>query len=334
MSSEQIRALGAASLDHDFVCVRLDGTPAYLGVDPSRHYALIVPVADGRFRGSYRTDSMVLKLGASCSVAFPDGDITSGWFHILLCESDDPKLSEVFLNIACSIARQLEDQQNLHHGLLDLLRRCVELFRINPAPDLESERVGLWGELFVILESAPQVNLLEYWHSSPEGVFDFACLDRRIEVKATTRAERIHLFSHAQLMPAPETDVMVASAMLQTDDEGLSLGELIERVRQLASTTDSLVKLERAIRHAGMHGEESGPRFNESLARANLNWYTVDCIPRFPMPEPTGVSHTHYQVDLTSIPSVGWVEALDWLSHWQARGSRMQENSKQGRSVS
>ena len=61
--------------------------------------------------------------------------------------------------------------------------------------------------------------------------FDFSINEnKRMEIKSTIKTSRTHHFKHDQLL-SELYDIRIVSVMLQKNDYGESLGELIEQIR-------------------------------------------------------------------------------------------------------
>jgi len=110
---------------------------------------------------------------------------------------------------------------------------------------------------------------------------------------------------------------MIASLLVRKEDSGLTLQELIVLARSSLLGGEHYFKLEQAVRQAGMEREdETGPAFDASEAEQSLAWYRATDAPHFRMPEPPGVSQTHYRVDLSIAPQVTHTELDGWLEKW------------------
>ncbi len=156
-----------------------------------------------------------------------------------------------------------------------------------------------------------------FWHSEVTRHFDFSCGRNRVEVKITTRQERMHHFSHRQIYAIEGEEIVVASIVAAEDDSGLSLRKLIDDRRRALLGTPDYLKLEKAVHQAGMESStETGPVIGAAEAEENLGWFRSVDIPHFRVPEPAGVTETRYRVDRSSAPRVTAVEFDEWLRLW------------------
>ena len=203
------------------------------------------------------------------------------------------------------------------HALTSFFRSMIRLFAVSPAKDLQAARHGLWGELFVMSRVRGFRFWAPFWHSEITRRFDFSCGRNRVEVKITARLERTHHFSHRQIYAVAGDEIIVASVVAPEDDSGLSLRQLIQDCRGALAGTPDYLKLERAVRRAGMDSlSDSGPAIDAAEAEASLAWFRSIDIPHFRVPEPAGVTETRYKVDLSTAPRVTAVEVEDWLRQW------------------
>jgi len=270
---------------------------------PERCIALLVPT-DRVASPGLKSNMVSLKLCVKCTITIEGTTIKSKYFDILQCESSDLVHIDTFVLLCQAFVSTLFEQSNTRDAIWQLFNSLLALFTLQPASDLSKERQGLWGELFVMRALGATKHLVQYWHKEVSRKFDFSYGSKRIEVKTTTGSNRIHAFSHQQLHSNSGNDIVIASMMLRPEEAGLSLRELIDDARsKLADDYENLKKLERAVKYAGMDAlEEIGPAYDEGEALANLSWFRAVDVPKFPLPEPAGVSGTRYNVDLSTAP--------------------------------
>ena len=159
-----------------------------------------------------------------------------------------------------------------------------------------------------------------FWHSEVDRLYDYSSRVGRVEVKTCIGGNRIHKFSHKQLYSTSQEPVHVVSILLQKEEEsaGLTLQQLIEECRAALRTSPYLVKLERAIRRAGMQEPtECGPIFNEQNAARSIQWFHARDIPHFSEPEPDNVSGTNYSANLGAAQPLSVTDILDLCTCWK-----------------
>ena len=303
---------------HAFTVAPVPGSQGILlGVDSTGHPVLFVQSDAGAVEPPLRTNKVSLHIGQSYSLAGMDDSPRIELLHALRCETSDSADVETFLLLAeAFLARQEAGGAN-RHALTSFFRSMVRLFAVTPAKDLQAERRGLWGELFMMSRVQGFRFWVPFWHSEATRRFDFSCGRNRVEVKITTRPERTHHFSHRQIYAIEGEEIIVASIVAAEDDSGLSLRQLIEDCRSALLGTSDYLKLEKAVRQAGMESStEAGPVIDAAEAEESLAWFRSMDIPHFRVPEPAGVTETRYKVDLSTAPRVTAIELDEWLRLW------------------
>jgi hypothetical protein len=287
----------------------------FIGLDNEDKPCVFISSQDSRHLPTIRTSHLKVEFSRKYKLALKDTEVREGSYHGILCMSDEQTDREIFVSIIDSMLKSspLLNTENINL----LFHSLVNLFSVKPTQDFVNERRGLWAELFFMTQNGGIAQWADSWHSEPTRVFDFSSKNRRIEIKCTIRPERIHEFSHSQLISLPNQETAIVSYLLQEEDQGKSLRALIEEVRSQLSGSLHLIKLEKAIRRVGMHEpEEEGPRFNESYANQHSAWFKSTEVPRFTTDEPPGVSGTHYKSDLTNATQLSDQEIKSWVSDW------------------
>ncbi len=288
-----------------------------LGIDTTEHPVLFVLAEAGAVEPPLRTDKVSLHIGQSYSLAGIDDSPKVELLHALRCETSDPADVETFLLLAEAFLARHEDSGANRQSLTSFFRSMVRLFAVTPAKDLQAERRGLWGELFMMSRVRGFQFWAPFWHSEVTRRFDFSLERNRVEVKITTRADRTHHFSHRQIYALEGEEIVIASLVASEDDSGLSLRQLIEDCRSALLGTPDYLKLEKAVRQAGMESStELGPVIGVAEAEESLAWFRSSDVPHFRVPEPPGVTDTRYRVDLSTAPKLTAVELDEWLSLW------------------
>ena len=288
-----------------------------LGLDTAGHPVLFVLAEAGAVEPPLRTDKVSLHIGQSYSLAGVDDSPRVELLHALRCETSDPADVETFLLLAEAFLARHEDGGANRQSLTSFFRSMVRLFAVTPAKDLQAERRGLWGELFMMSRVYGFPFWAPFWHSEVTRRFDFSCGRNRVEVKITTRPERTHHFSHRQIYAIEGEEIVVASILATEDDSGLSLRQLIEECREALLGSPDYLKLEKAVRRAGMDSStEPGPTIGAAEAEESLAWFRSRDVPHFLVPEPPGVTETRYRVDLSTAPRITTAELDEWLSLW------------------
>ena len=179
-----------------------------------------------------------------------------------------------------------------------LISDLVSLFRALTQPSKKSTQ-GLWGELFLIDQSS-DVNLAAMsWHTTPNDRYDFGHSHERVEVKTTT-GPRIHMFSHAQLIPVEGLRVTVASLVLSLSDDGATCADLVFRILpKLKSESGRRLFVDQVVRTLGDGWNKTGSlKYDLDHAKQGLRYFNVIDVPKILEPIPPNVHGVKYQSDL------------------------------------
>ena len=320
---------------HAFTVAPVPGNQGVLlGVDTMEHPVLFVLAEAGAVEPPLRTNKVSLHIGQSYSLAGVDDTPRFEVMHALRCETSNSADVETFILLVEAFLARQEPGGVTQKALTSFFRSMVRLFAVTRAKDLQAARRGLWGELFMMSRVRGFRFWAPLWHSEVTRRFDFSFGNNRIEVKITTRLERTHYFSHRQIYAIEGEEIVIASLVAAEDDSGLSLRQLIEDCRSALLGTPDHLKLEKAVRQAGMESpSETGPVINAAEAEESLAWFCSMDIPHFRVPEPAGVTETRYKVDLSTAPRVTARELDEWLRPWSLEFSRLELVGKYGVAV-
>lgn len=304
---------------HPFIVIQIpEREGLYIGVDSEDRAVVFIKAQEGQRVPSIRTEKLQVDFCAEYKL-YVNGiqDITST-FHSIHCLSNEPEDTRVFIDVIESIISDPSTSFTIR-SLSSIFYALVSLFETTPQQDTRKERQGLWGELFFMRHFGGYEKWISKWHSETGRLFDFTSEGKRIEIKSSTRSERIHDFSHRQLYPVGSEDIIIVSLLLREDDAGISLKSLIAEARTALRGNLHYIRLERAILNAGMTDQtQEGPKYNQAEALSAIAWYLVDNVPRFQNPEPTGVSGTHYRSDLSTVQKMSEEEVQKAIQEWSA----------------
>lgn len=288
----------------------------FLGIDSENRPSVFILVREQSTAPSIRTAQLKIEFSKKYKLSIKGTLKEERLFHAIHCLSKESPDVDAFMAIIDSMLNQPSFPTTVQ-AIRSLFNSLVNLFGIKISSDYINERKGLWAELFFMKENGGFKFWAPSWHSEPSRIFDFSMGNKRTEVKCTTNSERIHEFSHRQLISLPYERIAIVSLLLLEDDAGTSLKLLIGEAKDELLGTQDYVKLERAIRRAGMtSADEEGPRFNESFAIKNIAWFNSSEVPKFPIEEPQGVSGTHYKSDLSTAMHFSKEELRNWIEQW------------------
>ena len=245
---------------------RLEGLfrniPRPTGEDPGQSAFSVVPVADGRTyfvgkdvegrasllvttpagvprksRPPIRLGSLDAQFDLRCRVR--EVHDWEGRFTILRCRARDQDLTRYFLAICETLLRVLGSNPS-QHDVAIAVRRLAEILRRVARPSVRS-LTGLFGELFLLSGSSDVVSALSAWRPEHHARFDFSLGAVRLDVKATSRRQRVHTFSYEQCNPQPGVLAVVASLHAETTGSGASLYSLIRSIEDRVSPRADLI---------------------------------------------------------------------------------------------
>jgi hypothetical protein len=286
-----------------------------VGIDNRNRPCIFVKSNDNVSIPNVKTSNLKVEFSKKYKLLLDGKDVEENSYHSIQCQSEEKNDIITFMSIMDSF---IGSSPVINARIInDMFHSLSNLFGVIPSGDFITERKGLWAELFFMRNHGGISRWAHYWHSEPTRLFDFSNANKRIEVKCTTRPERIHEFNHSQLMSLPNQKILIASYVLQEDDQGVSLKSLIDEARESLADNQDIIKLEMSVRSAGMNeAEEEGPKFNEINAARNEAWFNSIEVPRFVTEEPPGVSGTHYKSDLTGAPRLTTENITDFISDW------------------
>ena len=289
----------------------------YVGADRLGRPCMFVRASERFTEPTLRTAYVSLQPCQEYRLSLADGSHRQDLFHALCCEASTRSDIETFLVLIEAFLAHHEVHPPTAEALSSFFRSMVRLFAVSPARDLKGERQGLWGELFTMKCIRGFPFWAPFWHSEVTRLFDFSAPGRRVEVKTVVGGLRVHHFSHRQIYALEGEEIGIASLLLREEEAGVSLQELITECRIALQNSPFFLKVERAVRHAGMEDtSETGPVFDAAEAERALAWFRSTDAPHFRMPEPPGVSETHYKVDLSGAPRLDPHEVEVWLDTW------------------
>lgn len=291
---------------------------SYIGISISGWPCFFSRSIDDRSSGQVmRTAHISLEIGGEYTVFLPKGTPITERFDTMLCESNDKADISTFLSLIDGFLSNISGDKIERNSLVSFFLSASRLLSVAKAKDLESERQGLWGELFFMDKTKGFNFWSRYWHKEPFRKFDFSNARKRLEVKTSVGEERIHHFSHRQVYSIEGEEIMIVSILLRKEEAGLSLRTLINSAKTQLIGKDGYDKIIRTIRETGMEEDsEIGPSFDSDEATTSIKWFWAKDAPHFRIPEPPGVSLTNYRIDLSTAPEVSKQEVDDWVNSW------------------
>jgi len=285
-----------------FTAVQLEGTSHRIGKDTSGWPAILLKGTLDQTGARIRLEHLDVQHSVRCRVT--SGQNTEeNLYTVIRCTEADDELAQYFLHTVEPVLKLLGSTPTFKE-ISSAISHLVELFRALTQPPIKSV-IGLWAELFVIQNSKNTLALLQAWHATPEEKYDFSSGSQRIEVKSTSRRERVHHFSLEQLTPPSGCRVVVASLFVERNGGGISLREIIEEMRKdLTTEPDLQERLDRVVALTLGNALRQGyaARFDRELAQESLSFFDSVEIPKIQEPLPLNITDVHFKSNLSQCP--------------------------------
>ena len=250
-------------------------------------------------------EHLIVQHDVECRISQPDSKTEDGRFTLIRCIGVDRSLHVYFLRVVNSLMVMLGSSPS-QQEVTSSVNKLVELFRVMAEPSRKSIQ-GLWAELLVIVRSQDSAILVDAWHTLPSDLYDFSMNNQRIEVKSVIGRVRQHHFSLQQVSPPHDTNVLVASILVERAGGGLSITDLADKVRsRLLNKPDLLFKIDHVI---GLSLGENWraaieDRFDWELGIESLSFFDISTIPAFRTGTPPGVTNVTFVSNLSQTPSI------------------------------
>jgi len=249
----------------------------WIGCSPACGAAFLLHVAEEPSR-QHAVSLPSLRVRHGVHVLVDDGSSRSEEVvSVLECLPGDSATVELFVRCLGSVVTSSALSAS---ALASAVDRLLDLFR-DFAHATESEVLGLWAELALIVHSPDPATMIQQWRHRAASRFDFGNERERLDVKATTSSLRHHELSLDQTMPPAGVTAAFASMMTERVASGTSVRDLWNRA--LARAPEHHDKIDDVcVRTLGRDWQEAQQQsFDLSRALATLRVYAVSNVPRF-----------------------------------------------------
>lgn len=210
-----------------------------------------------------------------------DKKVSQNSFSVVSYIGQNDDVKDVFLK-TCQVLVKSLGQSPSNKKIKQTVDKFIELFKAISEPPKKSIQ-GLWSELFFIEQSNFPEKVILGWHSIPEEKFDF-CFDKlRIEVKSTATESRTHHFSSAQLKSLKDTEIIIASILVNINVAGLSIFDLLKKINaKLDDYPKQKEKLHLLVYSTlGTDIEKVNEmKFNYELAKESMRFFNSKDVPK------------------------------------------------------
>ncbi|MGC4018560.1 MAG: PD-(D/E)XK motif protein [Muricomes sp.] len=291
--------------------IELSEAGVYYGKNSDGHSVFAMVSQNTQLRASVqKTKKLVFWFNAICDIV-ADGAHSETTMNVLTCLSNDENEILAFVRLTLAFIEGAEEQSP--RRLYELFTALTNLFAsAHKANQVELQ--GFYGELYAIKYFYQLgINLSDYWQKKEKMKFDFSIsAQKKVEIKSTIKDVRIHHFRHEQLL-SDLYDICIVSIMLRTDEQGLSLLDLVRYVQEIAANNfDTLIYIEDFVKNFD-EAELNNIKYDTKYTDRTLHIYKATAIPRFEQEQPHGVSKTEYDSDLTNSDPMSTTDFADWI---------------------
>jgi len=279
----------------------------YVGFDSQRVLSVIC-VSSHPKRNTFIQRTQKLSLECNRHVRFTvNGVDHEDVVHIIRAFTDSDKERDVFLEL-CPLFVSASKNANQEQALTELISILSAFFKDRTEPSI-IELQGLYAELYTIVFLHDYLDVASFWHSVDKMKFDFSISEKlKLEVKSTTKSERIHHFKHEQLLNNG-LSIYVFSYMFRSDDAGLSLFDLIQKAKGIISDPRKQMIVARYEKNTSEEKLRS-ICYSETYTNQHFKICMAKDIPQFNQITPEGVSNAEYDCNLIKVPTIGIDEVI------------------------
>ena len=245
--------------------------------------------------GNYKGANILLRFKENCKI---HEDNTSSMFTILSCRSDDELTIKMFLDICETTIPQLNNEPSAEE-IKKITNVIIELFK--EISDKKRSVIGLWGELFLIYSSSNTKKTLQAWHENPTDKYDFFDDNEALEVKCTSKTDRIHKFQHDQLLSEIKNHYIASIMVSENHNDGLSVLDLYEEIKKNELPLNLINKLKKNYyRVIGTNPKEDLDelKFDIDYSKNNLMYYKLKDVTSLTNDD-NSITEISYKVDLS-----------------------------------
>lgn len=267
---------------------------------------LIKNALEKTVQSTYSTENLDFKLNRVLTK-----DSKDCYFHIIKCKKQDiyslQQFDIIFEYVFGKINTPLSDVQ-----MGSLITSLEDYFKIIPDKDKTKIQTGVFGELFTVwhMHNNGYQEIVDKFHKDFFSKHDIEISPSiRLEIKTTDGEKRIHHFKHNQIN-RNDINVYVVSVMLERSQEGLTLYDLFEKVKELFSEPEYIFALEKLKRRCGVSEEDKGLSFAVQHAIQHIRFFDANDLPKLEGNIPDSISAVEYDIDCSGAKSITLEELL------------------------
>ncbi|MBQ2886713.1 MAG: PD-(D/E)XK motif protein [Alphaproteobacteria bacterium] len=290
----------------------LEDKECFFGKDKENNVVFMITSISPNIPAVYQeTKSLRFIFNQKCTLQY-DGKIETKVMHLLLCKDKTIDKISAFIRLTKSFS---ESNISFDQYYLAKLFTSIAALFDKKRNISEIEIQGLFAELYTIIYfSNLQCDLSKFWQTTNKMKFDFSISSKkRIEIKSTLKSERIHHFKHDQLL-SELYDIRIVSIMLQKNDCGISLKDVINLVREkYANNFALMLRIDTIVSQIDAEKVES-IKYDETYLKRKIKFYDAATIPHFNEKTPDGVFNAEYDCNLDIASELDTSDVINWVS--------------------
>lgn len=296
---------------NNYLVFKVDESNCYFGKDAEGNIVFMMESSAPSVPSVYQeTKSLRFIFNQRCKLQF-DSSIVSKTMHVFFCLETESEKVEAFIRLTKAFTCS---NSELDQYYLARLFSSISALFDKQRQVSENEVQGLFVELYSILFLRENgCDIAKCWQSRKRMKFDFS-LDyrRRIEIKSTLKSERVHHFRHDQLL-CELYDIKIVSIMIRKNDRGISLWDVIERIRELYSDDFALMlHIENTILQID-NDYLYDLKYDEIYLKNNFRFYDAKDIPHFNEKTPDGIFNVEYDCHMDASSYLSKAEIINWI---------------------
>ncbi|MET7029799.1 PD-(D/E)XK motif protein [Sediminicola luteus] len=241
----------------------------------------------------------------NCELISEQGEKKNGVYSIVSLKSDSEELVKYFINTVFYLIRQLEEDPSFSQ-IKSELNNLVNLFQSLTKPPKKTIQ-GLWSELLFIEQSVDPYYLIGCWHQNKSDRYDFNDGYEKLEVKSTSKPNRVHRFSLSQLQVISNTLVLIGSTFTIEIAKGVSANDLIQEISRKVTDSSLMFKINKVV--AETMGNEIeriyDTYFDYKLAINSIKYYDIQDVPTIVNALiPLEITNVKFDCDLTGVSEI------------------------------
>jgi hypothetical protein len=246
-------------------------------------------------------DQIQIEFNKNCQITSND-QVKNGVFIIVSLKNDSQDVIKYFLNSVHFLLKQIENFPSFR-SFVDELKKLVLLFK-SQGKRAKKEPQGLWAELFFISQSSDPQYLLKCWRLSDSDRYDFNDGIDKLEVKSTSKRNRIHRFSHSQLSELSDSMVAIGSIIVSESGDGSTINDLMREIEERVDNPELNLKLKMNI--LDIMGSEFDRVFNTfydiGLAKSSKELFDIKNISKINEEHiPNNITGLKFDCDLSGV---------------------------------